>query len=184
MRQLIKRGAGPRMSQRLIRVTGVVGLLFLLSVIASAQVGTFHAPVSATVAASASTTLTIQQPASGAKSVTFIAAIVQCPGQSFAVQQLYNGTGATATTLTTIPMMTTSTNTTSVATAWSASNVGFGTVLMSTLTYTAGAIAVIDLTKPGATMSGNGINQNYSVTVTNTGSSSCTATLDVIWQER
>jgi hypothetical protein len=177
MRQLIKRGAGPR------TILGIVGFLFL-NTIASAQVGTFHSPVSATVSASSSTTLTIQQPVSGAKSVTFIAAIVQCPGQTFTVAQAYNGTAATATSATVIPMLTTSTNTTNTALAWSASNVGVGTSLSSTLTYPSGAIAVINLTSPGASMSGNGTSQNYSVTLTNTGSGSCTGTLDVIWQER
>lgn len=151
-----------------------------------AQVGTFHAPVSATVTSSSSTTLTIQQPASGAKQVTFIAAIVQCPGQSFSVAQAYNGAGATTTAFLATPMMTTSPAQAhaSLANAFSASNVGSGTTLSSLLTYTSGAIAVIDLTNPGASMTGNGITKNYSITLTNTGMSSCTATLDVIWSER
>lgn len=149
-----------------------------------AQVGTFHAPTTATLMASGNTVLTIQQPATSAKQVTFIAAILQCPGQPFSVIQLYNGAGATTTAFTPTPMMTTSPNQTAVTTSFSASNVGAGTSLSNTLYYTTGAIAVIDLTNPGATMANNGITKNYSVTVTNTGSGVCIATLDVIWSER
>lgn len=149
-----------------------------------AQVGTFHAPITSTLMANGSTVLTIQQPASGAKQVTFVAAILQCPGQPFSVIQLYNGTGATTTSFAPTPMMTTSPNVTPVTTAFSASNVGAGTSLSNTLYYTTSAIAVIDLTNPGATMSGNGITKNYSVTVTNVGSGPCVAALDVIWSER
>jgi hypothetical protein len=156
----------------------------LFSSLALGQVGTFHAPITATVTSTSSTTLTIQQPAVGAKQITFIAAIVQCPGQAFTVAQAYNGTAATSTAATVIPMLTTSTNTTNTALAWGASNVGVGTTLASTLSYVSGAVAVIDLTKPGASMSGNGTGKNYSITLTNTGSGSCSATLDTIWQER
>lgn len=159
-------------------------LLILLAIPAFGQVGTFHAPVSVSVNGSSSTTLTIQQPASGAKTVSFITAIAGCGSNAFTLTQAYNGSAATNTSASVIAMMTTSTNTTNAALAFSASNVGAGTALPSIPQYSAGSIAVIDLTKPGASMTGNGTSKNYSLTLTNNGSGSCTAVLDIIWQER
>lgn len=150
----------------------------------AAQVGTFHAPVTGTLNSSASTTLTIQQPASGAKNVTFYASIATCPGQNFTVELRYNGTAAANTSATVVPMMTTSPNTTNTALAFSASDVGSGSSLQSILAFLSGSIFVTDLTKPGASMSGNGTTKNLSVKLTNNGSGSCTYTIDTIWSER
>jgi hypothetical protein len=159
-------------------------LTLVLCAAAHAQVGTFHAPVSVSLTSTSATTVTIQQPASGAKQVTFIAAVVNCPGQPYTIALTYNGTAATSTSATVYPMLTTSANTTNHALAWSASNVGSGTSLLALQSYISGPPAVIDLTKPGATMAGNGTGQNLSLTMTNTGSGTCSATIDIIWQER
>lgn len=162
-----------------------LALIPLLTLTLFAQsVGTFHAPVTGSLASSAVTTLTIQQPASSAKSVTFVAAIITCPGQSFSVELRYNGTAASATSATVVPMMTTSPNSTNAALAFTASNVGTGSSLSSILNYSGGTPVVIDLTHPGATMVGAGTTKNFSVKLTNTGSGSCTYTQDVIWSER
>lgn len=158
-------------------------LSLLLAVPLAAQVGTFHTPATGTLNSSTATTLTIQQPASGAKSVTFVAATATCAGQSYTTELRYNGTAASSTSAIIVPMLTSGTST-PTTTAWSASNVGSGSSLGSILPWTAGSIASYDLTKPGASLIGSGTAKNFSIILTNTGVSSCTYTLDVIWSER
>ncbi len=158
--------------------------LALIALPLAAQVGTFHAPVTGTLNNSSSTTLTIQQPVSSAKQVTFINATASCSGQSFTTELRYNGTAANATSAAVVSMMTTSTNTTNTALAWSSSNVGSGSSLGSILPWPSGSIASYTLTNPGASMTGAGNTKNFSIKLTNTGSASCTYTLDVIWSER
>ena len=150
----------------------------------------FFAAQSATVSASGSTTLTIQQPATGARQVTFIAAVVQCPGENFTIGQSQNGTAATATAGTAAPLMPIATingGTTPVtagALVFTASNVGGGTAVAPTLTYTSGnPPTVIDLSQ--RTMGQpNPAPVNYNVTLTNTGGSSCTGSIGIYWSEK
>jgi len=69
------------------------------------QSACFFATQSGTVASSGATTLTIQQPATAARQVTFMGAVVQCPGQSFTIGQSQNGTAATATAGTAVALI-------------------------------------------------------------------------------
>jgi hypothetical protein len=148
----------------------------------------FFATQSATVAASGVTTLTVQQPANGARQVTFTAAIIQCPGQSFTVGQAQNGTGATATAGTAtalLPIHTINAGSTAVTAAarvFTASNVGAGTAVAPALVYASGSFAVIDLSQRNVGLSG--IGNNYSVSLTNTGAASCTGSIAIYWAEK
>lgn len=152
------------------------------------QLSCFFATQSATVANSAATTLTIQQPATGFRQVNLIGAVVQCPGQTFTVDQSQNGTAATATAGTAValqPIATINggaTPVTASAKIFTASNVGGGTAVAPTLTYSSGAIASIDLSM--RTMATAGTAVNYSITLTNTGSGSCTGTVSLYFGER
>ncbi|MDE2098947.1 MAG: hypothetical protein KGL39_16965 [Patescibacteria group bacterium] len=143
------------------------------------QNGCYVATTSTTLGASASTTLTVQQKASGARAVQFSAAVVQCPGQSFTVDQSQNGTAATATTGSAVAL--TPTTTAAAATVWTASNVGAGTATAPTLSFVSGPPAVIDLSQRNMNTSGTAV--NYSLKLTNTGSASCTASIAIYFQE-
>lgn len=151
------------------------------------QQGCYFGTTSLTLSGSAATTLTIQQPAANARQVTFIAAVAQCSGQTFTVDQAQNGTGATATAGTAVPLIPIQANqngtvTAAAATVWTASNVGGGTATAPSLVYTAGDPRVIGLSD--RTMGGNGIGSNYSVKLTNNGGSSCTAVIAIYWREK
>lgn len=106
------------------------------------------------------TTLTIQQPATGAKQVALETATVYC-SVACNVTQAQNGAAATATAATLTPI--TSTGQAPSATAWTASNVGSGTAVGPILHLAAGATVVIDLSR--VTMGTGGTGTNYSVTV-------------------
>lgn len=144
------------------------------------QQGCFFATSSASVAAAGTTTLTIQQPTTSGRQVTYFSAIVQCPGQSFSVDQSENGTAASATAGTAVALI--PTTATARANVFTASNVGAGTATAPTLTYASGAIAVIDLSQRTTGLSGN--TNNYSIKLTNTGSASCTGTVSIYWMEK
>ena len=138
----------------------------------------FHSSTSLTLSSSASTVFTIQNPATGFKYVQFNAAVVQCTGQTFTVSQAQNGTAATTTAGTVTALL--PTTATATAKAFTASNVGAGTAMAATLSYGVGDARVIDLSQRVMNTAG----ANYSITLTNTGGSSCTATVDVFWYER
>jgi hypothetical protein len=152
------------------------------------QQACFFATQSATVGSAGTITLTVQQPASGARSVTFLAAVGQCATQTFTVDQAQNGTAATATAGTAValvPIQTINGGTTPVAAAskvFTSSNVGGGTAISPTLTYPSGSIAVVDLSQRTVTIGGTG--NNYSVTLTNTGGSSCGGSIAIYWAEK
>lgn len=148
----------------------------------------FVAIQSATVTSSSSTTLTVQQPASGAKQVTFLAAVAQCPGQAFTVAQSQNGTAASATAgsaVALVPIHTINGGSTPVAATslvYTASNVGGGTAIAPSISYTSGSVGVIDLSQ--RTVGVAGTTNNYSVTLTNSGSGSCTGSIAIYWLEQ
>ena len=147
----------------------------------------FYATTSLTLASSAATTLTIQQPATGARQVTFNAAIVQCGGQTFTVDQAQNGAGATTTAGTAVALLPVQYSSagpaiTAAAKVFTASNVGGGTAVAPTLSFGAGDPRVIDLSQ--RTVGLSGITNNYSITLTNTGGSSCTGTISIYWSEK
>lgn len=143
--------------------------------------GCFFATVTGTVAMSATSKLTIQQPATGGRQVAYIAAIVQCAGQTFTIDQSQNGTAASTTLISSVAMIPNSTKTAG-ALAYSASNVGAGTAVAPTLAYVAGNPQVIDLSQRTTGLSGT--TNNYTVTMTNTGSGSCTGTVSIYWSEK
>lgn len=144
------------------------------------QQACFFATQSASVSASGTTTLTIQQPATGGRQVIFNAAVVQCPGQTFTVDQSQNGTAASATAGTAVALI--PTTATAAAKVWTASNAGSGTAVAPTLSFTSGAIAAIDLSQRTTGLSGTTV--NYNVKLTNTGSGSCTGSIAIYWAER
>lgn len=142
----------------------------------------FSTQASVSIAANATTTLTIQQPATGAKQVQLWRATVSCDTNAFTIDQKANGTAATATAATVTPnspILGNPSPTPSV-TAWSGSNVGSGTAIWATLPFTGGP-AVLDLSS--ITMLQTGTGTNYSIVVTNTGSGSCTAKTTIQWRE-
>lgn len=145
------------------------------------QQACFFATVSGTVTSSGTSKLTIQQPASGGKQITYNAAIVQCPGQSFSIDQSQNGTGATTTAGTAVALIPNS-GATASAKVFTASNVGGGTAVGPTLTYTSGGPQVVDLSQRTTGLSG--IANNYTVTLTNTGAGSCTGVVSIYWSEK
>lgn len=138
----------------------------------------FHASTSGSLASSAATTLTIQEPATGVKQIQFIAAVSQCATQTFTVTQAQNGTAATTTVGTAVALM--PTTATAAAKVFTASNVGAGTATAVSLGYLAGTASSIDLSMRSMSIAAN----NYSVTLTNTGAVSCTGSIDIYWYER
>lgn len=162
-------------------------LALILSLPAFAQNTTIFAALTGdiTLASSASTVLTIQQPATGAKQVQLWRAVVSCDSQSFLVGQAINGTAATSTAVTPVassPILGTPTPTPTV-TAWKASNVGTGTAVWNNLGFTAATNAPVTLDLSQMTMLQVGTGSNYSITLTNTGGSSCTARIAIQWKE-
>lgn len=151
------------------------------------QQACFYATTSLSLGSASTTTLTIQQPAAAARQVNFQAAVVQCSGQAFSVDQAQNGAGATTTAGTAINLIPVKTSLsgsaiTAAAKVFTASNVGAGTATAATLAYTAGDPRVVGL--GDRTMGSSGIANNYSVKITNNGGSSCTASIAIYWSER
>lgn len=140
----------------------------------------FHFATSLSLASSASTTVTIQEPLVGTRQAQFNVAVVQCPGQAFSVAQAENGTAATATSGTPIAILPTPLATKSGLVPYTASNVGAGTSLGATLVYVVGNAQVIDLSQ----FSMSAASANYSLTLLNAGAGSCTGTVDIYWYER
>lgn len=144
------------------------------------QQGCYFATVTGTIASSGTSVLTIQQPATGGRQVTLIAAVVQCAGQAFTVDQAQNGTAATTTAGTIVKLI--PTTATAAAKIFTASNVGGGTAVAPTLTYTSGDPRVIDLSQRTTGLSGTA--NNYTITVTNSGAASCTGGIGLYWSEK
>ena len=149
----------------------------------------FFTQFSGTVNSSASTTLTIQQPTTGVRQVTLIAAVVQCPGQSYTIAQAQNGTPAvttagTATALSPIFMINGGTTPVSAsALIFTASNVGVGTATASTYTYLSGLPPQV-ITLSSRSMGTAPAQSNYSLTLANTGAGSCSAGIGLYWSEK
>lgn len=149
-------------------------LLFLslitFSTLATAQVYTVRKN---TALSSAAEVVTIQQPATLARQVTFISAYFDCSvACSFTLER--NGTAATSTTL---AVTNVNPEETAASTkAWSGSNVGTGTVIAS-YNCTAACSVSIDLT-------GIMFPQNGSTTATNLTlrSSAITGTVDIVFK--
>jgi hypothetical protein len=134
--------------------------------------GQVYAVRKQTVLAGTAEVITIQQPATLARQVTFISAYFDCSvACSFTLER--NGTAATSTTLAVNNVN--PGETAAATTAWSASNVGVGTVLASYNCPGACSIA-IDLTGVTfAQVNGTGVNLTLR-------SSSITGTVDIIFK--
>lgn len=166
----------------------LIYLLILALPIYAQQQNRYLASYSASLASSAAVTLTIQQPATAANQISFEGAatslppgvIITCPGQSFTVAQSANGTAATATagTFTKMP----GTLQPAQATFWTASNVGGGTTIAPLLTYSSGSIGTIDWSP--LRLGTGGTSANISLTITNTGSGTCTVAVGIYLREQ
>lgn len=142
------------------------------------QFACFHASTSGSVAAAGTSTLTIQEPATGVRQVQFITVTSQCATQTFTVSQAQNGAAATTTAGTAVALI--PTTATAAAKVFTASNVGAGTATAVALSYLAGTASSIDLSMRSMSIAAN----NYSVTLTNTGALACTGSIDIYWYER
>ncbi len=151
----------------------------------------WRASVTASVSASASYVFTVQQNGANVQNVN--AAVISCGSNAFTVGQSQNGTAATATALNQTVTGTVATsanalmvlspwaiNTPLTLTAWTASNVGTGTAISGVTPFLSTAIIAPAPGRPAiATFSSTSTAQNYSLTVTNTGSSSCSLVIDL-----
>jgi hypothetical protein len=149
----------------------------------------FMATQSATVTSAGTTTLTIQQPATGSRQINFTTGIVTCDTQPFTVAQSQNGTAASATAGTAvalIPLQVTGSGAAVTATAkvFTASNVGGGTAVGPVLPFAAGSVTVVDLSMRTWAAGASATTNNYSIKLTNTGPSSCTGAVTIYWSER
>lgn len=152
-------------------------LLLALALPLAAQINSYSATTGDVVLSGAGTAFTIQQPATNAKQVQLVAAVIYC-SVSCSVQQSQNGTAATATagTITgTLPLSTVP----SSATAWTASNAGGGTGVGPI--YHLAATQTITLTLAGMTMGNTGTGTNYTITIS---SITGTANVAIFWSER
>ena len=123
---------------------------------------TWFSSTTGTVALSGSgATFTIQQVASGPKSLTLDTATVYC-SVACVVTQSQNGTAATATAGTVVGLNPNS-NARAQATVYTASNVGAGTAVGTPINVPAGQTVTIDLSK--IVIPSGGTNLNYSITV-------------------
>ena len=160
-------------------------ILIALPAVSQVQIP-WRASVTATVASSASYVFTVQQ--GGANVQNLQSAVISCGTNTFTVGQAENGVAATATQLTQTISGTVATsanalialspwalNTPLTVTAWTSSNVGAGTATTGVTPFS--STAVIGLA--GRVLAATSTAQNYSFTVTNTGSGSCTLVIDV-----
>lgn len=124
------------------------------------------------VATANTTALTVQQPASGARQVWFEESSIYCASASTATSS-WNGTAASATTVTIkgVPVSSRA----ATATAWSGSNVGAGTTGI-VFNIPAGSTVPFDLRM--FTMGASGTATNFTWTTSN----SCTITIQ--WREQ
>lgn len=100
--------------------------------------------------------LTVQQPASTPKKLTFKKAFVQC-SVACVITVSRNGTAASGTSLTPVPLIS---GNTATATGWRSSNAGSGTVL-AVFALAAGEGVPIDLS--GIFLTGAGTTKNLSI---------------------
>lgn len=126
---------------------------------------------------STSLTATIQQPTTGAKTISGESAVIYC-ANAYTITQAQNGTGAAATagTLNAI----TNTSGTIKTTFFLSSNVSGGTMVGGTMHIAAGQTVVLDLSKVSLPPISS-ININYSITAA---SASGVCNITIIGSER
>lgn len=136
-----------------------LGALFCAS--AFSQETWFSSSTGVVSLSGAGATATIQQVASGPKSINFDTATVYC-SVACTITQSQNGTAATATAGT-ITGLNPNSNARAQATFYTASNVGAGTAVGTPVTCSSACTVVLDLSK--VTIPSGGTNLNYSVTI-------------------
>ena len=173
----------------------LIALLLAGTAFAQTQIP-WRASVTSTVTASSSYTFTVQQ--NGYNSQNVQAAVISCGTNTFTVAQAQNGAAATATALTQTITGTVAASANALialgpqglqtpltVTAWTASNVGTGTALSGVTPFS--SIAIIGpfagrsyiASFASYTSGGSQVPNNYSLTVTNTGSGSCSLVIDI-----
>jgi hypothetical protein len=146
-------------------------LFVCLAGLAVAQVGRDYAVSYSKSLSAAADAVTIQQPATGSKVVRFSGAYVYCSAAcQITIER--DGTAATATAATVVPIRTVTP--VAVTTAFVASNVGTGTVL-GTYNIPAGGPQTFDLSRAG--LYGDGTSKNLTVRI-----ASMTGTINVVIQ--
>lgn len=142
-------------------------LLVLLGAAGSSQEGRYYDDSDYFIAykettAATSEAITIQQPASGARTVHLVIASVYCSVACTATFEI-DGAAATTTTLAIAPIVLPRSGSVSIkTTAFSASNVGAGTVLGKT-SIGAGVSQPFDLT--GIKLQGDGTGKNFTIKI-------------------
>lgn len=154
-------------------------VLALLATLGTAQniPNRFSATTGDTVLAGAGTKFTIQALSTGKKLVTLEAAVIYC-SVACDVSQIQNGTAATATAGTVLPIQ--PVGPTGTATVWTASNVGSGSNVGGVLHALASIPVVLDLSKISFSKTSSSAT-NYTIVVAPiTG----TANIALYWSEQ
>ena len=126
----------------------------------------------------AASTVTVQQPASGARTVYIKSVYVYCSvACTFTLER--NGTAASSTSLTPVSMS--ANNPTVAATAWRTSNVGAGTTISPTYRVGAGDYEFLAFTLGDMVLAGTGTTKNFTV---RTNSITGTAEIEIVWEEQ
>ena len=164
----------------------IVTILLFAAAMQAQTVTPWRASVTASVSASASYVVTVQQAGTNVQNMQ--AAVISCGSNTFTVAQSQNGTAAanTAVAQTTTGTVATSANalvtlspaplnTPLTVGLYRASDVGVGVAVSGPIPFT--STAIISLT--GRTFASSQTSQNYTFTVTNTGSGACTLLVDI-----
>ena len=139
------------------------------------RVNTYNATCTFSLSAAA-TAMTIQQPASGAKTVRFISSYIRSDA-AITLKQERNGTTASATTATVRKQPEAATAT---ATAWCASNAGSGTPVIAddAVQIPASSPQVLDLSS--IQMKGDGIAVNFTIRIS---TATANGAMVITWEE-
>jgi hypothetical protein len=137
----------------------------------------YFAAYKATTLSSAVEAVTVQQPASGSKTVRFEGAYIYCSA-ACVVTLSVDGTAATTTALTPVALARQATPATPTATAYHTSNAGSGTTLAA---YDIAAGGEKSLEKSGLTLFGDGTARNFTL---KTNSISGSVRILVFWSEQ
>lgn len=187
----------------------LISLLLLASLAPAQQNSRFAAILTGSVSSTGALVLTVQEPTSNGVQALIESVQASCAGETFTVDQSVNGSAASTTavsqTLTGtlaigatgyIALWPTAQNVNGVLAVYKASNVGTGVAQNMTLSYPSGGPVLIT---PGNPASGpfngyqaytplilppgsTGFQPNYTVTMTNTGMSSCTGFIQINWR--
>jgi hypothetical protein len=135
-----------------------------------------YAAVKKTALVKTAEVITVQQPATGSTTVRFLGASVYC-SVACEITVEKNGTAATTTTLAITRINPDFGPATGIATAWSSSNAGVGSVI-GIYSIAAGATMTLDLSE--IRLVGNGTGKNFTV---RTDAITGTVIVNVQWEE-